>query len=276
MFLFNFFKLKFSKMINKLKTLCRPQNYITEKIKTQYQTETTTDALVCAKKTIIQKTVGLLSLSFLTSCTIFILLKGLNFDDLTASTMVLLGLFYIFISVFLGILLFWLHRFSSRFQKYYALFFAGHEGLGFGLMAFHFYLYYQNSFIGIVLALGGTLVLIITVYTLYIKNILRVDQKFKFLTLLFVILWSICLIIYAILEFFKVENPIFFLTILFLQFFSTILFLANDINDAEYLVTQRFPQKYEWLMAFGFHMTLINMFLHFLRLLEFCGFFRKK
>ncbi|MDV3198430.1 MAG: Bax inhibitor-1/YccA family protein [Vigna little leaf phytoplasma] len=41
-------------------------------------------------------------------------------------------------------------------------------------------------------------------------------------------------------------------------------------------MTQRFPQKYEWLIAFGFHMTLINMFLHLLRLLEFCGFFRKK
>ncbi|MDV3198429.1 MAG: Bax inhibitor-1/YccA family protein [Vigna little leaf phytoplasma] len=227
MFLFNFFKLKFSKMITKMKTLCRPQNYITEKIKTQYQTETTTDALVCTKKTIIQKTVGLLLLSFLTSFTIFMLLKGLNFDDLAVSTMILLGLFYTLISVVFGILLFWLHRFSPRFQKYYALFFAGHEGLGFGLMAFHFYLHYQNGFTGIVLALGGTLVLTITVYILYIKNILLVDQKFQFLSMLLVILWFICLIVYAILEFYKVKSPIFLLTILFLQFFSTILFLAN-------------------------------------------------
>ncbi|MDV3167079.1 MAG: Bax inhibitor-1/YccA family protein [Vigna little leaf phytoplasma] len=257
---FIFFQLKFSKMITKLKTIF------------QCQTETMTAEAVCTKKTIIQKTVRLLSLSFLTSNILFFWLAN--------TTIYYLNSYYFFISLNLiiivfGILLFWLHRFSPSCQKYYALLFAVQDGLCFGLIAFYFYLHYQNFFTGIVLALLGTSLLTRTVYTLYRKNILRVEQKFQFLTMLLVISWFISLIIYIILKYVQVNSYVFFLlTFLFLPFFSMILFLANDINNAECLVTQRFPQKYEWLMAFSFRMTLMSLFVYLILILQLFGFFK--
>ncbi|MDV3198506.1 MAG: hypothetical protein Q8888_02575, partial [Vigna little leaf phytoplasma] len=103
MFLFNFFKLKFNQTLNKFKTIGRPQNYITAKIKTQCPTETTTAEVVCTKNTIIKKTLGLLGLSFLTGCALFLWLQWTN----TTTTIYQLGLGYTIISVIFGLLLFY-------------------------------------------------------------------------------------------------------------------------------------------------------------------------
>ncbi|MDV3189101.1 MAG: Bax inhibitor-1/YccA family protein, partial [Pigeon pea little leaf phytoplasma] len=97
---------------------------------------------------------------------------------------------------------------------------------------------------------------------LYSLGFVKVNFKLK----IFLIMLSVCLMFFVNINFFM-RNSFLGFIISIISILIGSLELARNFAAVEYLVQNRLDVKYEWPLAFSFHMILINLFIDFVILL---------
>lgn len=134
---------------------------------------------------------------------------------------------------------------------------------------------YAKEYSGIVLmALGITAIVVLSLFFLYASGIIKVGHKFKaFISTLF--LGSILAsgIIFVSSYFFPAMKTIFYgnsmvsLIVAVVVLLITALNLISEFDHVAQTVNRRLCKKYEWQAAYGLVMTIVILFLRILRVL---------
>ncbi|MDO8064337.1 Bax inhibitor-1/YccA family membrane protein [Candidatus Phytoplasma bonamiae] len=97
---------------------------------------------------------------------------------------------------------------------------------------------------------------------LYSLGFVQVNSQLK----IFLIILSVCLIFFVNINLFIQNNFLGFI-ISIISIVVGSLELARNFAAVDFLVQNRLDAKYEWPLAFSFHMILINLFIDFIILL---------
>ncbi|WBL31272.1 Bax inhibitor-1/YccA family membrane protein [Candidatus Phytoplasma sacchari] len=143
---------------------------------------------------------------------------------------------------------------------------------------------YINLSHGVILAFLSTVTLFLIVHFLYYNNIITVNNKFRVFVIVSFFIISMIMIIISLIQRYSglfnnsmvfTSRPLF----LFISLFCLILgcmSLATDFDDANFIVSQKLHKDNEWLVALGFHLNLIYIFIQCIRILIELGFFESR
>ncbi|MDV3166297.1 MAG: Bax inhibitor-1/YccA family protein ['Waltheria sp.' little leaf phytoplasma] len=207
---------------------------------------------------IVIKTLFLLMISLCSGLSYFYLLSIFSVPiQLNVSFLSILSAF----SINLGLV------FYSGFVKYNSLktvsiLYAFFQGIFMGSFFNTVNINYSGLSSILTFALICVCVLFLFMNLLYSLGVVKVNYKLKF----FIIMLTILLMVFASINIFMKSSFLGFI-ISIVSIFIGSLELSRNFAAVERLVQKRLDKKYEWALAFSFHIILINLFLDFVILL---------
>jgi uncharacterized YccA/Bax inhibitor family protein len=170
-----------------------------------------------------------------------------------------------------GLILVLITTFKPQLSTYLSPAYAVAEGLFIGGLSAIF----EISYPGIVMqAVGGTFVTFFVCFALYKYNIVQVTEKFKSIVIAATVAIGLYYLLSWVLTFFIHYQPVHYgnsLTSIGISVFVIIIAALNlflDFDQIEKGAAQKAPKYMEWYGAMGLMITLVWLYVEFLRLLS--------
>lgn len=171
----------------------------------------------------------------------------------------------------IGLILVLVSSFKPHLSTYLAPAYALFEGLFIGGISAVF----EAMYPGIVIqAVGGTFVTFVVCFALYKYNIVQVTEKFKSVVVAATLAIGVYYLISWLISMFTSFQPVHYgnsMTSIGISVFVIVIAALNlflDFDQIEKGAQQRMPKYMEWFGAMGLMVTLVWLYIEFLRLLS--------
>ena len=170
-----------------------------------------------------------------------------------------------------GLILVLVSTFKPHLSTYLAPAYALFEGLFIGGIS----AFFEASFPGIVMeAVGATFVTFLVCFALYKYNIVKVNEKFKSIVIAATLAIGVYYLVSWLLSMFTSFQPVHYgnsLMSIGISVFVIVIAALNlflDFDQIEKGAQERMPKFMEWYGAMGLMVTLVWLYIEFLRLLS--------
>ena len=170
-----------------------------------------------------------------------------------------------------GLILVLVSTFKPHLSTYLAPAYALFEGLFIGGIS----AFFEASFPGIVMeAVGATFVTFLVCFALYKYNIVKVNEKFKSIVIAATLAIGVYYLVSWLLSMFTSFQPVHYgnsLTSIGISVFVIVIAALNlflDFDQIEKGAQEKMPKYMEWYGAMGLMITLVWLYIEFLRLLS--------
>ena len=170
-----------------------------------------------------------------------------------------------------GLVLILVSSFKPHLSSYLAPGYAAFEGLFVGGIS----AFFEASYPGLVIqAIGGTFVTFLVCFALYKYNIVKVNEKFKSVVVAATLAIGVYYLISWLLSMFTSFQPVHYgnsLMSIGISVFVIVIAALNlflDFDNIEKGTQERMPKYMEWYSAMGLMVTLVWLYIEFLRLLS--------
>jgi len=170
-----------------------------------------------------------------------------------------------------GLILVLISTFKPHLSTYLAPAYALFEGLFIGGIS----AFFEASFPGIVMeAVGATFVTFLVCFALYKYNIVKVNEKFKSIVIAATLAIGVYYLVSWLLSMFTSFQPVHYgnsMMSIGISVFVIVIAALNlflDFDQIEKGAQERMPKYMEWYGAMGLMITLVWLYIEFLRLLS--------
>jgi uncharacterized YccA/Bax inhibitor family protein len=170
-----------------------------------------------------------------------------------------------------GLILVLISSFKPHLSTYLAPAYALFEGLFIGGIS----AFFEASYPGIVIqAVGGTFVTFLVCFALYKYNIVKVNEKFKSIVIAATLAIAVYYLVSWLLSMFTSFQPVHYgnsMMSIGISVFVIIIAALNlflDFDQIEKGAQEKMPKYMEWYGAMGLMITLVWLYIEFLRLLS--------
>lgn len=170
-----------------------------------------------------------------------------------------------------GLILVVISSFKPHLSVYLAPAYAAFEGLFIGGIS----AFFEAKYPGLVIqAVGGTFVTFIVCFALYKYNIVKVTEKFKSVVVAATLAIAAYYLISWLLSMFTSFQPVHYgnsMMSIGISVFVIVIAALNlflDFDNIEKGAQERMPKYMEWYSAMGLMVTLVWLYIEFLRLLS--------
>jgi len=170
-----------------------------------------------------------------------------------------------------GLILVLVSSFKPHLSTYLAPAYALFEGLFIGGIS----AFFEAKYPGLVIqAVGGTFVTFLVCFALYKYNIVKVNEKFKSIVIAATLAIGVYYLVSWLLSMFTSFQPVHYgnsLTSIGISVFVIVIAALNlflDFDQIEKGAQERMPKFMEWYGAMGLMVTLVWLYIEFLRLLS--------
>jgi uncharacterized YccA/Bax inhibitor family protein len=171
----------------------------------------------------------------------------------------------------IGLILVLISSFKPHLSTYLAPAYALFEGLFIGGIS----AFFEASYPGIVIqAVGGTFVTFLVCFALYKYNIVKVNEKFKSIVIAATLAIAVYYLVSWLLSMFTSFQPVHYgnsMMSIGISVFVIIIAALNlflDFDQIEKGAQEKMPKYMEWYGAMGLMITLVWLYIEFLRLLS--------
>jgi uncharacterized YccA/Bax inhibitor family protein len=170
-----------------------------------------------------------------------------------------------------GLILVLISTFKPHLSTYLAPAYALFEGLFIGGIS----AFFEASYPGLVIqAVGGTFVTFLVCFALYKYNIVKVNEKFKSIVIAATLAIGVYYLVSWLLSMFTSFQPVHYgnsLMSIGISVFVIVIAALNlflDFDQIEKGAQEKMPKYMEWYGAMGLMITLVWLYIEFLRLLS--------
>jgi uncharacterized YccA/Bax inhibitor family protein len=170
-----------------------------------------------------------------------------------------------------GLILVLVSSFKPHLSTYLAPAYALFEGLFIGGIS----AFFEASYPGLVIqAVGGTFVTFLVCFALYKYNIVKVNEKFKSIVIAATLAIAVYYLVSWLLSMFTSFQPVHYgnsMMSIGISVFVIVVAALNlflDFDQIEKGAQERMPKFMEWYGAMGLMVTLVWLYIEFLRLLS--------
>jgi len=170
-----------------------------------------------------------------------------------------------------GLILVLISSFKPHLSTYLAPAYALFEGLFIGGIS----AFFEASYPGLVIqAVGGTFVTFLVCFALYKYNIVKVNEKFKSIVIAATLAIAVYYLVSWLLSMFTSFQPVHYgnsMMSIGISVFVIVIAALNlflDFDQIEKGAQERMPKYMEWYGAMGLMVTLVWLYIEFLRLLS--------